>query len=285
MPMDNSRSNLLYLWPRRTLFVGRLRQPIAFSQAAASLVIGVEGPVQLVLPGSDVVWHEHSLLLAPGQSARIDPQGQLVAACYLDALGQDFRLLSHSMARHQDGVYAGFHGEHSLQRWLKALYNVPMQAEEAFDALESGINPAAESYPETDPRVARVVERIQSEIGRNVSVEELANSVNLSVSRLVELFRAQVGVPVRRYRQWHRLFVTFTGVERGTSLTDAAIAAGFADSAHFSHTFRMTLGMTPSDIVTMLSGSIFVGHGAPVGGLAGHNAGAGLPTPTCQTGH
>jgi transcriptional regulator GlxA family with amidase domain len=183
------------------------------------------------------------------------------------------------MARHQDGVYAGFHGEHSLQRWLKALYNAPMQAEAAFDALESGINPGAQPYPETDPRVARVVERIQSEIGRNVSVEELANSVNLSVSRLVELFRAQVGVPVRRYRQWHRLFVTFTGVERGASLTEAAIAAGFADSAHFSHTFRMTLGMKPSDIVTMLSGRIFVGHGPAVGAMHGQNAGAGLPTP------
>lgn len=281
MPMDNSRSNLLYLWPRRTLFVGRLRQPIAFSQAAASLVIGVEGPVQLVLPGSDVVWHEHSLLVAPGQSVRIDPRGQLVAACYLDALGQDFRLLSRGMARHQGGVYAGFHGELSLQRWLAALYSAPMQAEEAFDALESEINPGAQPYPETDPRVARVVDLIQSEIARNVSVEELANSVNLSVSRLVELFRTQVGVPVRRYRQWHRLFVTFAGVQRGESLTDAAIAAGFADSAHFSHTFRMTLGMTPSDIVTMLSGSIFVGHGAPVGGLPDDNAGAALPTPAC----
>ncbi len=52
--------------------------------------------------------------------------------------------------------------------------------------------------------------------------------------------------------------MTVTGVERGETLTNAAIAAGFTDSAHFSHTFRMTLGMTPSDILAMLSGRLFV---------------------------
>ncbi len=32
----------------------------------------------------------------------------------------------------------------------------------------------------------------------------------------------------------------------GKSLTDAALTAGFADSPHFSRTFRNMLGMTPS---------------------------------------
>lgn len=279
MPMTNPLSDLLYLWPRRTLFVGRLSQPIEFCQAAASLVVGVDGPVRLSLPGSSSAWHEHSLMIAPGTRVRIDTCGQLVAACYLDALGRDFRLLSQRMARHEAGVYSGLAGEQPLRQWLSALHSSPLTVAEAYERLESLINPESLAYPTTEPRVARVVELIQSDVANNVSVEELARSVNLSVSRLVELFRAEVGVPVRRYRQWHRLFVTFAGIERGASLTESAIAAGFADSAHFSHTFRMTLGMTPSDIVAMLSGRIYVGAGEPGAVTPDGHAGGVLPAP------
>lgn len=130
--------------------------------------------------------------------------------------------------------------------------------ENAYRALEAAINPDRQAYPPADPRIEKVIALIRQRIAHNVGVDELATEVNLSVSRLVELFRGQVGVPIRRYRQWHRLFVTFAGVNRGKSLTDAAIAAGFTDSAHFSHTFRLTLGMTPTDLLSMLSGRLYV---------------------------
>ena len=40
--------------------------------------------------------------------------------------------------------------------------------------------------------------------------------------------------------------MTCVGVARGMNLTDAAVNAGFTDSAHFSHTFRSIVGMSPS---------------------------------------
>src|SRR5690606_41978532 len=97
-----------------------------------------------------------------------------------------------------------------------------------------------------DPRIVRVVQLLTDEVASNTSIEYLAERVGLSVPRLTQLFRRQVGIPVRRYRQWHRLFVTSVGVARGLNLTDAAMAAGFTDSAHFSHTFRTIIGMSPS---------------------------------------
>ncbi|WP_188093629.1 helix-turn-helix domain-containing protein [Marinobacter salinexigens] len=255
--MEAERSNLLYLWPRRTLFVGCVAQPIQFSQAAASLVFGVHAPLTVRVPGHDArQWH--SLLLAPGAKVAIEPSGQLVAACYLDALGQDYRLLSARMRPLIPGVHGAVPGEHGFRQWLADLHQSPLRPADVYSELEAHINPAADDYPMADPRIEKVVERIRQEVSRNVSVETLAGEVNLSVSRLVELFRGQVGVPIRRYRQWHRLFVTFTGVNKGETLTEAAIAAGFTDSAHFSHTFRMTLGMKPSDILAMLSGRLFV---------------------------
>lgn len=251
-------SNLLYLWPRRTLFVGRVAQPIEFSQAAASLVVAVGAPMVVHRPDGRRVLSAWSLLLAPGTKLTIDTGGQLVAACYLDALRQDHQMLAGRMTSLLPGVHGDIPGEEGLRQLFEVLHQSPLSSAKAYRALEQGVNPDGLDYPPADPRIVRVIERIREQIAHNLSIEELASEVNLSVSRLVELFRGQVGVPIRRYRQWHRLFVTFAAVNRGESLTDAAIAAGFTDSAHFSHTFRMTLGMTPSDILSMLSGRMYV---------------------------
>lgn len=258
--MDAELSNLLYLWPRRTLFIGRVTQPIQFSQAAASLVVGVRSPLIAHSTEGEGTQrlNSHCLLLAPGKKIVVDGSGDLVAACYLDALGQDYRFLAERMTQVLDGVYGDFPDEPALRHFLTDLHRSPRTQAEAYGALEAVINPGQSAYPGGDPRIEKVIQLIKDNITTNVSAEELAREVNLSVSRLVELFRGQVGVPIRRYRQWHRLFVTFTGVQQGESLTNAAIAAGFTDSAHFSHTFRMTLGMTPSDILAMLSGRIYV---------------------------
>jgi AraC-like DNA-binding protein len=273
--MEDDLSNLLYLWPRRTLFIGRVAGPIEFSQAAGSLLMGVESPLLVRATGGNHELIQRSLLLAPGKKLTIETPGQLVAACYLDALGQDYRFLSDCMTPLLTGVHGDLPGERALRDLFAGLNQTPVSPEKAYTLLEAGLNPAGHDYPPFDPRIEQVVRLIQQQISRNVCVEELAQEVNLSVSRLVELFRRQVGVPIRRYRQWHRLFVTFTAVNRGENLTDAAIAAGFTDSAHFSHTFRMTLGMKPSDILAMLSGRLFVdtGQGDAPAEEPGHRVG------------
>jgi len=92
------------------------------------------------------------------------------------------------------------------------------------------------------------VEHIKQTVDDNLSVEDLASLVNLSVPRLVQLFKQQTGVPMRRFRLWHRLYVTAVKMGKGESLTQAAISAGFTDSSHFSHTFRDMLGMSPTAV-------------------------------------
>jgi AraC-like DNA-binding protein len=77
-------------------------------------------------------------------------------------------------------------------------------------------------------------------------VEALADSIHLSPTRLVHLFKEQTGVPIRRFRQWHRMKAVAALVAAGENLTDAALNAGFSDSAHFSRAFRNMFGMKPS---------------------------------------
>lgn len=75
---------------------------------------------------------------------------------------------------------------------------------------------------------------------------EVAACAGVSASRLTHLFTEQVGIPLRRYVLWSRLQIAISRVKAGDDLTDAAHAAGFADSAHLTRTCRDMFGLPPS---------------------------------------
>lgn len=259
----------LYLWPRRTVYVGRLARPIEFNLAAASLTVALDGLLQYQTPDMPGPGSCTSLLLKPGERVRVDAGDRLIGTCYLDALGQDHALLAPRMLECDAGVCQRVPGEQEFQHLFRQMLDPGIAASDGFRTLETLINPGAMPYPVVDDRVARVVSLIHQSVAQNCPVTELAGAVNLSAPRLVQLFRQQVGVPIRRYRQWHRLFVTAIRVARGWSLTEAALDAGFTDSAHLSHTFRAITGLRPSDIFTTLARArLVVGEGIDKGLVA-----------------
>jgi AraC-like DNA-binding protein len=82
----------------------------------------------------------------------------------------------------------------------------------------------------------------------NIGLADLAVKVKLSESRLAHLFRSEVGIPMRQYRLTLRMEEAVKEICRGSSLTHAAHAAGFADSAHFCRICRRMFGVTPSNL-------------------------------------
>jgi len=79
-----------------------------------------------------------------------------------------------------------------------------------------------------------------------VSLDVLAEVVGLSPSRLMHVFTESVGIPLRPYLSWLRLQRAAAAIVSGVPLTEAAHAAGFADAAHMSRSFKRTLGVAPS---------------------------------------
>ena len=63
------------------------------------------------------------------------------------------------------------------------------------------------------------------------------------------MFTSSVGVPLRPYVLWLRLQCGARELAHGTSVADAAAAAGFADAAHFTRTFRRMIGATPRQVL------------------------------------
>lgn len=64
----------------------------------------------------------------------------------------------------------------------------------------------------------------------------------------MHVFTASVGAPLKPYLLRLRLQRAAGELVRGASATQAAHAAGFADTAHMTRTFRRMLGTTPSEL-------------------------------------
>lgn len=88
-------------------------------------------------------------------------------------------------------------------------------------------------------------------LGMGMGVREVARDIGLSEGRVTHLVGAQFGAPPCTWRRWLRLRDAVDRVAAGASVTEAAHAAGFADSSHLSRTCRTTLGLPPSALAFM----------------------------------
>ncbi len=245
---DEKIPSLLYLWDKRTLYIGPLSENLRLSQGAATLTVALDKSITFMAKDMDAPVTCRSLLLPAGFSVTIDTYDAIVVNCNLDALGCDYFALSQQASKTQGGVAYELEFESQLIKEFTAMRNAAKESLAAFEQLDQMLSYDGLTEYKVDARVVVVVEHIKQTVDDNLSVEDLAGIVNLSVPRLVQLFKQQTGVPIRRFRLWHRLYVTAVKMGQGENLTQAAISAGFTDSSHFSHTFRDMLGLTPSAI-------------------------------------
>ncbi|MGI9598035.1 MAG: helix-turn-helix domain-containing protein [Acidimicrobiales bacterium] len=87
---------------------------------------------------------------------------------------------------------------------------------------------------------------VRESSGENLPSGEIARAVGYSLPHLQHLFRSHVGTSIRSYRTSSRFVSLAGGYAARRSLTDAALAAGFFDSAHLTHAFTKTFGVPPS---------------------------------------
>ncbi len=99
-----------------------------------------------------------------------------------------------------------------------------------------------------DRRIASVLGRIKAHPCGSLSAEECAESVHLSFSRFLHLFKQEVGVPFRAFRTWKRARSLLHYINREASLATVALDTGYPDSTHFSHSIRHVYGARPREM-------------------------------------
>ena len=98
------------------------------------------------------------------------------------------------------------------------------------------------------PKVRRVLRLLQTSEESARSLEALAEAVDLSPGRLMHVFTASIGIPLRPYLAWLKLQRAAGAIVAGQPLSSAAAAAGFADAGHMTRTFRRMFGVSPSEL-------------------------------------
>lgn len=101
---------------------------------------------------------------------------------------------------------------------------------------------------EFDSRVEQTIQLIkQRHTQRDLPLTDLAQTVNLSPSRLSHLFKAQMGISIQKFIIWIRMKAATTYMlKESMHLTKAAYDASFYDTAHFSKHFKEIFGIKPS---------------------------------------
>lgn len=99
-----------------------------------------------------------------------------------------------------------------------------------------------------EPRIEQALEIVHQQLDYKIAAKDLSEQIHLSESRLGHLFKAEVGIPLRRYLLWSRLLLAAQIIARGESFTFAAHETGFTDSPHLSRTFARMFGLRISDM-------------------------------------
>jgi AraC family transcriptional regulator of arabinose operon len=119
----------------------------------------------------------------------------------------------------------------------------------AMNLLERILLLCDESRPEhsarLDPRINEIIVRLDQFLGADVTIQALAEHVHLSPSRLLHLFKDEVGVPLARYVNTRRLKRAKDLLERTTfPIAHIGESVGM-DSPYFSTWFKTETGCSP----------------------------------------
>ena len=98
-----------------------------------------------------------------------------------------------------------------------------------------------------DPRVQKIVRLMQENFNQELTLEEFAQSVNLSVWRLSHIFKSEIGLSPIHYLRSLRMVKAGNLLETSfLSVKEIAHAVGINDESHFVRDFKIIYGVTPT---------------------------------------
>ena len=240
-------------WGPRVLYLGPAFGLTPHRNATAVLAVALAGTLDVADDAANPngkYRSARSVLIPPNTLHHLRMSDGVMAFLYVDPLSRDLAAVG---ARMQDVTpRASFDliDEGAVIEVLTGLAAGRTSVRDGRDALASLLGIGARAKP--DGRILSALQRMRDQPQRSHSLAELGACAGLSTSRFLHLFKAQTGIPLRRYRLWNRMGAAVEAFRDGVSLTEAAHAAGFASSAHFSTAFRDMFGMMPSELLKTL---------------------------------
>src|SRR5437763_16225715 len=97
-----------------------------------------------------------------------------------------------------------------------------------------------------DRRIRKVATALDQQYRDPPTIEQLADEIGLSASRLAHLFREEIGKSVQSYILERRLaMAAMLIVQTHERISQIAYSVGFGDVSNFNHAFKRRFGMSP----------------------------------------
>jgi len=250
--MKPTATGRILIWRGGSLWIGLAGEPTGF-HAHHAVQVGLpleQGRVQFRRPSGRWIPYA-AAIVAANEPHAFGARGQQVAQIFIEPESRDGR----SLQRRYGAAGVSALATDALASPLAALARAYKEHVEdtrliacvrTLIAALVGTTTAAAMAP--DPRIERALERIRQNLGGTVTLAAVADAAHLSPDRFRHLFREETGVTLRPYILWLRLERSLAAYIAGHSLTEAAHAGGFSDSAHFSRTFKRMFGIAPVSV-------------------------------------
>ncbi|WP_165778862.1 AraC family transcriptional regulator [Leptospira perolatii] len=246
--------NTLFIWRSHVLFVSYEETNAFHQHYSLSIVLSVDQPAKLFLPNEETLDYS-GVLIPPNYFHKHEAKGTHLFILQIDPhsplLKGHFGILEQEVVRFDANLIPNLRGT------AEKIINDDASCEEALFLCESMIQAASQSIgdmnssKQIDPRILSALKYLQSleDLNEDMSLNYLAGMAQLSEDRFRHLFKENLSISIRRYILNLRVRRTALLFYRGMNMTQAARKAGFADSAHFSRTFREVYGHSPSAVL------------------------------------
>jgi AraC-like DNA-binding protein len=153
---------------------------------------------------------------------------------------------------HNRGItLADLWGEKRARRLLDLLHQQPA-IDDKFQLLERWLTWIAGEPPRHHPAIAFALEAFEKDSGVWSSAI-VAEQVNLSQRRFIDLFRIEVGMTPKLFCRLQRFRDVVRKINdmENVDWVDLALSFGYTDQSHFIHEFREFSGLRPSDYLPL----------------------------------
>ena len=174
------------------------------------------------------------------EQSRTPRVGEL--ACEL-GIGHDDAIVRHIGATLQEGLRRP---DETNQLFIDhMMVALTAHVAQAYGGLRPGSEPTRGGLAPW--QVKRACERLDSDLGGKLSLQQIAAEFDLSVSHFSRAFRTSTGLPPHQWllRQRVKAAKQLMSV-RDLPLSEIAISAGFANQSHFTRVFSAAVGVSPA---------------------------------------
>ena len=237
----------IYMWNGGSLLIG---------QSTGATAVHAHHAVQIALTTGRALhfrsekgdWNEYrGVVITPDYPHAFDGLHEVVAHVFVEPESRDGRALLERLGA--SGIVSA--SDSDIEASVPLLFDPWSRTRDAQTMIPAGqrvirhFAGGVEPASLIDDRVARAVAYLKQNLGRTISLDEVADAVNLSPGRFRHLFVEETGMALRPYILWLRFQRAWELISAGQNLTSAAHGAGFADSAHLSRTSRRMFGIPP----------------------------------------